>query len=171
MSAGTCFSLAEHPTIVFLPHLSILCLFSLKLSILHINSVAPPCGTWFITHHWEIDREENLPSFRRESNPQPQELCSAGVCSTTVQQPLPYLTRIEARIRINLNWVQVWATEPECWSQDAAVAGLGPQKSGTVLRCLAKGRTLKSTETPKTFSQKTFLMLLNPSDPIERGLA
>ena len=40
-------------------------------------------------HYWGIEKEEKSPAPQMESNPWPQEFCSAGVCSTIVLQPLP----------------------------------------------------------------------------------
>ena len=53
-----------------------------------ISSAAPPRGTWFRTHYWVIEWEKK-PSTWWNSNPQPQEFCFVGLCSTTVLQPLP----------------------------------------------------------------------------------
>ena len=53
-----------------------------------IISVAPPWETC-IKDALLIEWRRKNPSTRQDSNPQPQELCSAGLCSTAVLQPLP----------------------------------------------------------------------------------
>ena len=72
------------------------CLHAAELSIRFllrkISRVSSPWGTWLRTRYWGIEREERKnPCTRQESNPQPQEFCSAGVCSTPVLQPLPFV--------------------------------------------------------------------------------
>ena len=53
-------------------------------------------------HYWGIEKEEKSTAPQLELNPWPQEFCSAGVCSTTVLQPLPLVHTCTWTIRTSI---------------------------------------------------------------------
>ena len=76
-------------TVFVIPHAADL---SIRFLLRKIIRVSSPWGTWLRTCYCGIVREERKnPCTRQESNPRPQEFCSAAVCSTPVLQPLPFV--------------------------------------------------------------------------------
>ena len=57
-----------------------------------ISSAAPPRGDLIKDTPLRDIKRRKKPSTRQESNPRPQEFCSAGMCSTDVPQPLSKLS-------------------------------------------------------------------------------
>ena len=64
-----------------------------------------------MSHFWVIEREEEKPSIRQESNPRPQEFCSADLCSTVALSNevlvKNYWNRRLSAIRIKKNFLDL----------------------------------------------------------------